>query len=155
MEVADHALGAQDLLAIQLQDYAQHAMGRGMLRAHIDDEFVGVEKSFVGLAEFQVRDVLVLVLASGFVGSVWSSIMSGHLLAALDSQVGLHPFLILLNDAVVFAQRMTLPAIGQQDTLQIRMAFEADAEHVKNFALKPIGGCPDRRRWERFRRPRS
>ncbi len=142
VEIADHALGAQNLLAVQLQDYTQYPVGRGMLRAHINDELVAVEKSFVGLAEFQVRDVLVRF-------GVWLRRLSNgvisHLLAALDSQVGLHPFLILLNDAVVFAQRMSLPAIGQQDALQIRMPVEADAEHVEDFALKPVGGCPDRR----------
>ncbi len=54
MEVADHALGAQNLFAVQLQDDAQHAVGGRMLRAHVDDEFVGIEKGFVVVFEFQM-----------------------------------------------------------------------------------------------------
>ena len=49
MQVADHALRAQNLLAIQLEDHAQHSVGRRMLRAHVDDELIAVEKGLVGL----------------------------------------------------------------------------------------------------------
>ena len=47
MQVADDALGAQDLLAVELQDDAQHAVRGRMLRSHVEDEFGGVKKSFV------------------------------------------------------------------------------------------------------------
>ena len=47
MEIADHTLGAQHFFAVQFQDDAQHPVRRRMLRAHIDDEFVAVEKSFL------------------------------------------------------------------------------------------------------------
>ncbi len=57
MQVADHALGAQNFFAIELENDAQHAVGGGMLRPHVDDEFVGIEKGFVGLSEFEVREV--------------------------------------------------------------------------------------------------
>ena len=54
MEVADHALGAQNFFAVELQDDAQHAVGGGVLRAHVDDELVGIEKGFLVLFQFQV-----------------------------------------------------------------------------------------------------
>ena len=37
MQVADHALGAQNLLAVQLEDDAQHAVRRRMLWPHVED----------------------------------------------------------------------------------------------------------------------
>src|SRR4030088_1774925 len=39
---------------------------------------------------------------------------------------------------------MALPAIGQENTLHIRMPVEADAKHVEDFTLQPVCGCPDR-----------
>ncbi len=44
MQVADDALGSQNLLAIQLQDDAQHAVGRWVLGAHVEDHFGGIEE---------------------------------------------------------------------------------------------------------------
>src|SRR5581483_4688789 len=43
VQVADHALGAEHLLAVELQDDAQHTVRRRMLRAHVEDELVGIE----------------------------------------------------------------------------------------------------------------
>ena len=40
MQVADDRLGAQDGFAVQLEHEAQHAMGRRMLRTHVDDHGV-------------------------------------------------------------------------------------------------------------------
>src|SRR5579864_4019436 len=75
------------------------------------------------------------------VASFWSSAVS---LTALDSEVDLDPLLILLNDAVVFAQGMALPPVGQENAFQVRVAVELNAEHVEGFPLQPIGRCPDR-----------
>ena len=56
MEIADDALEAHDLLAVEPQDHAQHAVSGGVLRAHIDDEFVGIQESVLAFLEVQVRD---------------------------------------------------------------------------------------------------
>ena len=56
MQVSDHALEAHDLLAIQPQNDAQHAMGRGMLRPHVDDELVGIEKCLVRRFQIERRE---------------------------------------------------------------------------------------------------
>src|SRR5208283_1409520 len=68
---------------------------------------------------------------------------SSSLLAALDSQVDLHPFVVLLKNTVVLAQGMSLPAVGQQNALHVRVSIEFDAEHIEDLALQPVGGRPD------------
>ena len=74
MEIADHAFSTQNLLAVQFENYAQHSMSCRMLRPHIDDELVAIEKSLVGLTEFQVKDTLWLRPSSGqaLSGQPWS-----------------------------------------------------------------------------------
>src|SRR5207302_10996240 len=47
MQIPDDALCPQDLFAIQLEDYAQHPVGGGMLRAHIEDYFRGIQKRLI------------------------------------------------------------------------------------------------------------
>src|ERR1039457_4399310 len=77
------------------------------------------------------------------VGSVMVWVLDLWLLAAFDSKIDLYPLIVLLQDAVVFAQGMALPTVGQENALQIGMAVELDAEHVEDFPLQPVGGCPD------------
>ena len=95
VQVADDALGVHYPLAVQLELHAEHPVGRRVLRAHIQNDFVGSQdggadarRSFdVGighLARYRVRDFTVL-------------------LPALDSQVFAYPVLILLQDVVVLA----------------------------------------------------
>ena len=43
VQVPDHDLGIDDLLAVEAQHDAQHAMRAGMLRPHVDHQLVGVE----------------------------------------------------------------------------------------------------------------
>ena len=47
VQIADDALEAQNFFAIEPQNDAQHAVRGGMLRAHVDDELVGIKKSLV------------------------------------------------------------------------------------------------------------
>src|SRR2546422_2925542 len=68
---------------------------------------------------------------------VWSGIPWS--LAALYAHVFLHPTLILLNDAVVLAQRVALPLFGQQNPRHVGMTRELDAEHIEDLALQPVG----------------
>src|SRR5215831_15442936 len=60
-------------------------------------------------------------------------------LAAFDSQVFLHPALILLENSVVLAQRVALPLVGQEDAPHIGVSREFDTEHVVDFAFEPVG----------------
>ena len=41
VEVADDALRIDDPLAVELEFHAQHAVGRRVLRAHLQNNFVG------------------------------------------------------------------------------------------------------------------
>ena len=45
---------------------------------------------------------------------------------------------------VVLAQRVALEALVAEDAPQVRVAGEAQAEHVVGLALEPVGGLPDR-----------
>src|SRR3981081_1637990 len=63
---------------------------------------------------------------------VWSGIPAS--LAAFDTQVFLHPFIVLLKNSVIFAQRIACPFFRQQDPLHIRVSREFDSEHVEDFA---------------------
>src|SRR5882762_7195752 len=74
------------------------------------------------------------------------NVVSGMaLLAALDVQILPDPALVLLNQAVLFAQREAFPLLGKQDSAHVGVAFELDAEHVEDLAFQPVGGGVDRR----------
>src|SRR6266446_5256819 len=106
-------------------------MGRRMLRAHVDDEFVSIEKRLLGSFEVEGRERVRVHHRS-------------YLLATFNSQVDLHPLVVLLQDAIVLAQGMSLPAVRKQNALEVRMSVELDAEHVEDFALQPVGRSPER-----------
>src|SRR5580704_2477531 len=55
-------------------------------------------------------------------GSVIAQVLGRQLLAALNPQVDLYPLIVLLQNAVVFAQGVALSTVGQQDALQVGMA---------------------------------
>src|SRR3954453_14481312 len=61
-------------------------------------------------------------------------------LAAFDSQVFLHPALILLENSVILTQGVALPLVGHEDAPHVGVSGEFDAEHVVDFALEPVGG---------------
>ena len=147
VQVSDDALGAENFFAVELQNDAQHAVRRRMLRPHINDEFVRIEIGLVGSFEIEVRDERS--------GRVLLSSLGARSLSALDSEVDLHPLFVLLQNAVILAQRVAFPAVGQKDALQIGMPVELDAEHVVDFALQPIGGRPDRDAGRRSKRRRQ
>src|SRR5438445_447416 len=58
-------------------------------------------------------------------------------------------------DGVVLAERMALPVLGEQDPPEVRMALEADAEHVVALALHPVGAAVEPRQRGAARLPRA
>src|SRR5581483_7771160 len=56
MQVSDDALKPKNLLTVEPQDDAQNAMGRRMLRPHIDDQLVRIEKRLLGSVEIKRRE---------------------------------------------------------------------------------------------------
>src|SRR5579871_4616229 len=74
--------------------------------------------------------------------SVFGSVIDS--LPALNPQIDLHPLTILLQNPVIFPQRMPLPTLRQQNAFQVRMPIKPDPKHVEDFSLQPIGRRPDR-----------
>src|SRR5260370_12365582 len=64
------------------------------------------------------------------------------LLSTFNAQVNLHPLVVLLQNAVVLAQGMPLPTLGQQNPLHVRMSVKIDAKHVVDFAFQPVRPRP-------------
>src|SRR5579863_1107460 len=67
---------------------------------------------------------------------VWSGIQTS--LAAFDTQILLHPPLVLLQDPVILAQGVALPFLGQQNAPHIRVAGKLDPKHIEHFAFQPV-----------------
>ena len=50
MEVAEHRVEVDDLLAVELEHDPQHAVGRRVLRSHVDEHLAVAERVELGLA---------------------------------------------------------------------------------------------------------
>ena len=123
--VADVGHRVDDLLAVELQHHAQHAVGARVLRPDVQEHEVGV----------LVRRGQPPVLGPE---------AQGLLLLARPASVGEDEAAHLGGAGrVVLAQRVALPGGRHQDAAQVRVAVEADAEHVPDLALVPVGGRPD------------
>src|SRR5436190_12609408 len=69
------------------------------------------------------------------------NVVSGmNLLAALDVQILPYPALVLLDQAVFFAQREAFPLFGEKNPAHVGVTFELNAEHVKDLAFQPVRG---------------
>src|SRR5215469_2868567 len=101
-----------------------HLLGAGMLRTHIEKE--------------EVR-ILVGPLHPPFLGAETQCLLLGFCLL-LRQMEGPH---LRRARRVVLAQRMAGPGLGHENSHQVRMAPESNAEHVPNLALVPVGGWPD------------
>src|SRR5436190_4043084 len=51
--------------------------------------------------------------------------------------------MVFPRENIILAKRKSFPVIGTQNPAKIRMPVEDDAEHVKSFALMPIGRSPE------------
>ena len=109
VQVADHAVRAEDLFAVELQDYAQHAVRGGVLRPHVQDEFGGIEE---GLRPS-------LIVRSRSPGSP-------------------EPSGCPLRGWCVLAQREPGPFVRQEDAAQIGVAIELHSEHIEDLAFQPV-----------------
>ena len=61
-----------------------------------------------------------------------------------DTLANLGPLARLAGEWKIFAQREIRVALPHEDAAQVRMALKADAEHIPDFALMPVGRAPDR-----------
>ena len=106
-----------DRLALEREDRAEHAVGRRVLRPHVHGEALAA-----GVVELDARagDASASRCVIGTAGAACRPRRT----SGADG----------------------LPSRRQQDAPQIRMAVEADAEHVVALALHPVGAAVDRRR---------
>ena len=157
VEVADDRLRAQHDLAVELEHEAQHAVGAGVLRPHVDDHRLVVgelgvdvvgqvrnaqhrallsERSATSVAERGADLLLPLVGLRGrdrcSAHDDWAACARGGLELHGDAA-----------DRIVLAQRVTLPVVGHEDAGEIGVAGEDDAEHVVRLALHRLGAGVD------------
>ncbi len=71
VQISNYAFEAKNLFAVKPQNHAQHAVGRRMLRAHIDDEFVGIKKRLLGSFQIEMRERAVLFRHSLLLALHW------------------------------------------------------------------------------------
>ena len=106
-----------------------------MPRSHINDEFVRIEIRLLGSVQikigYRVRESVRVV----FLGDA-------HCPLSIPRLICTHS-VSSLQDAVILAQGIALPAVGQQNALQVRMPIEPDPEHVIDFPLQPIRRRPN------------
>ena len=55
----------------------------------------------------------------------------------------LHPAIVLLEDGIFLAQRVSFPLSGIRMRRMSGCPVELNAEHVEDFALQPVGGQMD------------
>ena len=119
MMVADVGHRIDDLLAIELQHDSKRAVRGGMIRAEVQEHEVlflvaALHSPFLG---FELERGLLFVLA----------------------QSGEHVRVELGGARRVFlAARVTLPVTRQQNSLEVGVVLEADAEKIPGLALVPV-----------------
>ena len=118
--VADVRVDVDDLLTLQLEDQTQDAVGPGVVGAEVEDHRLVVPLQAPALEE--------VAAVAGNHGGRRLGGVGGHLGAA---------------EGMVLAQGVALPGIGHEDAAQVGVAGEADAEHVVDLPLVPVGGRPD------------
>ena len=133
VQVADHRAEADDLLPVQVDDQAQDAVRRRVVRPEVDLEQVLALAELLGdLEDRRDRrgDVAPLVDPRA---------LDGHRhYSSSEKRTGSPPI------GIVLAQRVALPVVVHEDPRGVRVAFEADAEEVPDLALVPVRGRPDR-----------
>ena len=114
--VADVEVDIDDLLAVQLENAADDAVGAGMLRPQVEDHLPFVDPvEEIGGGERRVA-------------------------AGILERIGRH---LGGAEGVALPQRVPFPVVRHQDAAQVGVAAEADAVHVEHFPLIPVGGRKD------------
>ena len=115
--IADVHVDCRDLFALQGHDEAYQTVGAHMVGTDIQYQLFGF--ACPAAINASVQGLVQLRIAAG----------KGRQLRG--------------PARVAFAQRMSLPVVRHENPAQIFVAVKADAEHVKNFALIPVGRRPD------------
>ena len=149
VQVAHHRLQRNDGLTRQRHRHAENAMGRGVLRSHIDHHNVGVDIRALlldrALQALIQHGVFILHPAIGIEIRRVSDIIGEGIFIFRPVDVPFRPaalerlgFFFKERFLPVLAQWMTFKTFPQQDPAQIRMSFEADSQQVPGFAFLQI-----------------
>ena len=112
-----------DLLVAQADDDAERPVGGAVLRADVEVHERGVVLGARQAPLLGLEAQLLLPLVGQLVGQV-----EGAVLGAARR--------------VLLAQRVPLPPRRHQQAMEVGVAGDADAEHVPELALVPVGGGP-------------
>ena len=129
MQVADLRIRIDDLFAVDRDLQPERSVHRGMLRAEIQN--------------LRMRQI------------PSTRHISSRARRPADRSVSVH--MVRWPGGKSRRKRMSFELRMRQNSPQVRMAFELDAEHVERFALGPVGAFPDvdgaDRSWDRRRAP--
>ena len=123
--VADVGDDVDDLLVAQADDDAERPVGAAVLRADVEEHERRGRRSVRGRPHSSglKRELLLPSRRRSCVGQ-----REGARLGAAGR--------------VLLAQRVALPPRRHEEAVQVRVAVDADAEHVPDLALVPVGGGP-------------
>ena len=123
---SDLGHGIDDLLAVELNHNPQDAVRARMLRAEVQkDEIAAVTAALhAPLFGAEAQQFLFSLLL------LFGKVERPHLRGARG---------------MVFSQRMSYPAPGHQNALQVRVPGKRNSEHIPHFALVPVRRRPEAR----------
>ncbi len=148
MEEADMRIGTLHDLAVHLEDEAQHAVGRRMLRPEIHGEALDLG---LGLGAHD-RSSFAFSSPGRIVAHAFprrQEIEAAELLLQAHRLVDDALLLLVVaqldiaGERKVLAQRMALEAVIGEDAPEIGMVGEIDAVEIPGLALEPAGGAED------------
>eukprot|EP00825_Cyclidium_porcatum_P002331 TRINITY_DN11073_c0_g1_i1.p2 TRINITY_DN11073_c0_g1~~TRINITY_DN11073_c0_g1_i1.p2 ORF type:complete len:369 (+),score=42.63 TRINITY_DN11073_c0_g1_i1:92-1198(+) len=131
VQVPDHGLAVADGLALESQLDPEHAVGGRVLGAQVDFHLLVLEHRSLRLGPLEV-DAELTGLCQGDAVE--------HAVAVLaEVDIALAP----AHHGIFLAQGMALPVLGAEDAGHVRVVREADAQHVPDLPLHPVGGWVD------------
>ena len=168
VQVADDRVALHDLIAVELEAQAEHAVRGRVGRTHVQGHVLSAQFFRTGgdvadgdfLGDLHVKSGFGFFLGPGLVER--GGFAFGELAAVRDERAAHHRRgLDLLagdfrdvgggegdfdaGEREVLAERVIRIRIPHQDAARVRVAFEDDAEHVERFALVPVGAGVQRR----------
>ena len=141
VQVADVGDRIDDRFAVERQHEPQRRVRRRMLRTEIEGPqiFLFRRLGVTQIGKLQRHVCLETSSRMTTVGVIRSSTLGSR------DHGEVMPF-TAASQGIVLAQRKRGELLRHEDAFQVRMAGEADAEHVEHFPLQPIGPLPERNR---------
>src|SRR6185437_14652311 len=112
-----------DLFSVQLENHAQHAVSAWMLWPNVQEQDFAIGRA---------------APHTPFLGTEPQRLLLRELLLVRELEFA-H---LRCARRVILTQRVACPSTRHEDTDQVRMSGEADAEHIPHFALVPVRRRP-------------